>query len=630
MEVDGVIDEVAERIDQGARAGYERLLQLIDAGMAPREAIASVMRSFNGRFVDDLRGAFSDLLQRVVGQAELLELPVGDVPLSRAIYLNSRDVSSEVAAIVRQHAAGIQQARQLALRLYDGYNAKDGVRRPLEGSARGNLPTALRWLTQDVPARKGLTQLLVRGQEQAAKLRTPALRAAYLEAFSAWRAGEGREALNRRLDVAVREKNRFFANRIAVTELARANAAQQARELMADPTVEVVEVRINPTHPRTDICDLHARADLWELGPGRYPKAKAPQPTYHPFCRCRLRSRPDLDVTAAREVPGGAAKYLRELGRGGAARVMGSQWRADQVIAGRPLDEAINAGRDPAYHLVRLGSLKAQDHPLLPPTGATPVKPEEPPAPTTLDEFIVAGRRVTSDLPDGAKQPREAFEGILAKLKGRNGVACAVRSSGAGADAVKAASKLYPAAWNKASDELGQLYVRADSSGRGWAFTATRDYGRARLGPPFGVVDGVVKGNGYMSVRPTDMGNAIHEYAHRLQAALPGLDKMFQDLHRRRTEGDKLKALRDLIPGANYSREEMAREDHYFTPYQGKEYGALGAAEVMTMAFEAVLGQAGGEGASHGRAVRNFTQIWTIDREMVDLVVGLLLHWTPP
>jgi hypothetical protein len=624
METDRLIDSVAQQIDDEARRGFERLLQLIDAGVAPRDAIGEVMRSFSGRFIEEFRGAFTDLLQRVVGSSELLGLPIGDMPLSRALYLHARQVTTEVAGLVSQHAAGLQQARQLALRLFDGYDPKDGVRRPLEGSARASLPAALRSQTQDVPARRGLTRLLERGQTQAAKLRTPALRAAYLDAFNGWKAKEGREALNRRLDIAVREKNRFFANRIAVTELARANAAQQARELMADSSVQVVEVRINPTHPRADICDLHARADLWGLGPGRYPKAKAPQPTYHPFCRCRLRSRPDLEVTGAQEIPGGAAAYLRSLGPGGAARVMGSEERAFAVLQGRRVDDVVNAGKDPAYHLVRLGDPRAGDYPLL-----QPGKPERPAQPQTLDDFILAGRKVTTELPDGAQHPRECFEAILARLEGINGVACKVRGTGAGADVVKRASRIYPASWNKASDELGTLAVRSDRDGRGWAFTASQDYPAARFGPPFGVQENVRKGDGFISVRPDDMGNALHEYAHRLQAALPALDKVFQDLHRRRTAGDKLKQLRELHPGSGYGRDEVTREDSYFTPYQGREYPHGGALEVMTMAFEAVLSQAGGAAGSRGRAEHNFSRIWTFDREMVDLVVGLLLHWKP-
>lgn len=58
-------------------------------------------------------------------------------------------------------------------------------------------------------------------------------------------------------------------------------------------------------------------------------------------------------------------------------------------------------------------------------------------------------------------------------------------------------------------------------------------------------------------------------------------------------------------------------------PYQGKEYGARGALEVMTMALEAVLG-----GGKTG-ATRQFREVYTNDRAMFEFVVGLLFHWKP-
>jgi hypothetical protein len=155
--------------------------------------------------------------------------------------------------------------------------------------------------------------------------------------------------------MAVREKNRFMAMRIAQTELARAHQSQVAQSLMADPRVEVVQVMMNPTHPRRDICDLHSTADLWGLGVGCYPKEKAPQPPFHPFCLCRLRQRPSLRATMAKQAPAGEAAYLRSLGKLSlAGQVMGSKAKAEAVLNGAAFDEVVNTGRDPLYRLVRL------------------------------------------------------------------------------------------------------------------------------------------------------------------------------------------------------------------------------------------------------------------------------------
>ena len=186
---------------------------------------------------------------------------------------------------------------------------------------------------------------LARGSRQAWP--TP-LRAAYSEAFEAWKDGAGQDALRRKLQIAQREKNRYFANRIAQTELARAHQARVAAEFMADETIDVLEVRINPRHPRADICDVqHARANLFGLGPGCYPKARTPRPPYHSFCWCRVRSRLDLEAVGAREVPGGEVAYLRSLSPDEAGRVMGSKARAARVMDGASVEAVTNAGKDP-------------------------------------------------------------------------------------------------------------------------------------------------------------------------------------------------------------------------------------------------------------------------------------------
>lgn len=133
----------------------------------------------------------------------------------------------------------------------------------------------------------------------------------------------------------------------------RAPASLKAQALMADAEVEVIEVRISPAHPKQDVCELHARADLWDLGPGLYPKAKAPRPPHQAFCGCRLRGRQSISDAGTREKPGGDAAYLRGMPLHQAARVMGSQARAAAVLNGARAEDLINAGKDPLYRLAR-------------------------------------------------------------------------------------------------------------------------------------------------------------------------------------------------------------------------------------------------------------------------------------
>lgn len=357
--MDSELDQVAAEVALLAAQAQLEVDALLSSGDLTDAAVAQIQQRFADAFVELMVAH----LNVVPGSTDAWEarqvraMPVGEISLSAALYKRQRETVAEVRAILAQHARGVQQARELALQLYDGYDPADGIRRPLEGSARATLPKALRMLTSDAADRASLTRLMEQGQRYAATLKTAPLRAAYAEALDAWQRGRGAEALRRKLDNAVREKNRFFANRIAQTELARAHQHALADELMADTTIGVVQVVLSGSHPRRDICDLHARADLFGLGPGCYPKAKAPRPTFHPYCRCRLRSRPDLNAADARARPRGDAAFLRAMPVDEAAQVMGSRAKLQRVLDGASAIDVVNRGVPEGYKTMRLGEV---------------------------------------------------------------------------------------------------------------------------------------------------------------------------------------------------------------------------------------------------------------------------------
>jgi len=185
-------------------------------------------------------------------------------------------------------------------------------------------------------------------------LSTQALRAAYRGVLDALERAEdeaGEELLRRRLRVAFFERMRFFARRIAETELHRAFAQRQAVELLDDPDVEWVQWRMNPSHPLPDICDFFARVNRWGLGGGVYPKRLAPVAPAHPFCRCVLSPRLDLTGRRGREVPGADQAVFRGMGLNEAAQVAGSRDKLDQVLRGADPVVVHNERIDPAYRV---------------------------------------------------------------------------------------------------------------------------------------------------------------------------------------------------------------------------------------------------------------------------------------
>ena len=54
-----------------------------------------------------------------------------------------------------------------------------------------------------------------------------------------------------------------------------------------DDDIVAVKFELSGRHPTFDICDMYAKADMYNLGAGVYPKDKLPPLPVHPHCLCR-------------------------------------------------------------------------------------------------------------------------------------------------------------------------------------------------------------------------------------------------------------------------------------------------------------------------------------------------------
>lgn len=274
-------------LDDEVRDAFRDLMALIAAGVVPREAVQTVMATFQGEMASTMAAALSAIMGASVGAEAVVALEVGAVQLSRRVYLEAQAVGDAVQGIVQRHALGWQDARRLALELFEGYGFRDPDAETLKiDPDNPRLPQYLRdALLPDELLRTGIERELAK--LQVANLSTPALRAAYadvLAAFDAMEGVEGQALLEKRLEVAFFERVRYWATRIARTELHRAYAEREARLLLDDPDVEFVQIRRAPGRGEPCICVLMTGRDLYGLGPGVYPKAFAPVPPFHPFC----------------------------------------------------------------------------------------------------------------------------------------------------------------------------------------------------------------------------------------------------------------------------------------------------------------------------------------------------------
>ena len=306
-----------------------------------RVARDSALEQFRGPYYALIADALSERLRASIGPAVVRNYPVGKVTLSQALYAHHRAISLAAASTIAAHMKGPHSARELAKTLYEGYDFKPDTLKVIAA-----LPKYLQ---------------VEFNRAKAAKLKTPALRAAYLQAINRAEAGAGMEELAKVLNVALQERNRFYANRIAQTELHRAYTQQQARDWMGQERIQYLQIRLSSTHPKVDICDYHAKVDQYGLGPGIYPKAAAPLPPLHPFCRCVLSPIVNLPATTKpRYNPNAERAFLAKMAPEAAARVAGSRDRLQRVLDGETLETIYNEGKDALYQWTQVGDVGAQ------------------------------------------------------------------------------------------------------------------------------------------------------------------------------------------------------------------------------------------------------------------------------
>jgi hypothetical protein len=389
-----VLARYSLQIRQAAFAAYDRIIQAIISGQDARGAIsnelinAAISKStgeFERDFYESFSSALSEVLSRSIGSEQVNNLAVGETTLSNSLYHSLYEVQATTKAALQLHVAGVMQARGLALALYSGYGIEaqegrdpilsivgkmGGFRAPgnpsymagpwghlndeqlltrVRSVLRTNHPRrefmALHEIMRDPFAKANLERIYK--SIQAGGLKTPALRAAYLQRITAWATHDAGRVRDNAVRVAYEEKCRYFANRIGLTELHKSYSEALARDYSDDESIKYVQVRAAPGHV-IDVCDIHLQANPTGLGKGIYLKGKCPVPPYHPHCFCKMLNREDVEL----DKPGqrsSSRDFLNSLDEKEAARVVGSRAKLARVQSGEPIMEVLNEGKPDAY-----------------------------------------------------------------------------------------------------------------------------------------------------------------------------------------------------------------------------------------------------------------------------------------
>lgn len=315
-----VIAKIKELIAKGVPVEQAVNLAFAETGFSGK--IADELKTSLGRAAGEGFGATLSLdAQRTIG-AKLFELPWTADKMKLSSRLHGTDAlmrQSIVSVIDSQVKAGTNWV-QLARKLYDGYGFPETIKRAELPKYLDTLTKAAQRTTPDDSAAlqevKRLARIAKRNLETLSQNDAPnrALKAAYTQLLEKAETGS-RKALDKAMEVAVNERSRYYAERIARTEISRAWSEGFWVKNYDDPDVVAVRWRLSSRHPAPDICDMHANVNLYGLGPGTYPKGANPPHPAHPHCTCNLSQvyEGEVDPAQAKFDPIAGVGYLRSL-----------------------------------------------------------------------------------------------------------------------------------------------------------------------------------------------------------------------------------------------------------------------------------------------------------------------------
>jgi hypothetical protein len=321
-----------------------RIKRLLAEGLPPREAVQQAYRKY-----PVMEAMYSEIQVQLVNEADKgygADLPVAVVRQAMEIAWapdlltlsdrTTRGSTKIVAQVSKSIIDSLQQGEAVktaALKLFDGYSVGGIIPQQSIPLFLDNLLRVANSKDYGGAAYKAIIRDVQRNLD---KLTSQGLKSAYAQVVRAIDSGN-EDKLNKAVYAATQERTRYFAERIARTELARAYQDGFLARWGPDEDTVAFRWKLSGNHPRVDICDLYANADLYGLGRGIYPKDKVPLIPAHPHCMCRLQ--PIITGQLENETPvdrimDGGREYLEDLSVPDQEAILGVKGR-EQVTSGQ-------------------------------------------------------------------------------------------------------------------------------------------------------------------------------------------------------------------------------------------------------------------------------------------------------
>lgn len=345
----------AKTIDE-ALEQFERMIkELIDLGYSPDMAVRTAYKSYpimklleaplTADMVQNFNAAYHGVLvaNRIAGHMPfnystqsiseaMQEAWTSDgLTLSMRLHNNTAKIQRDTAEVIRQSLKRGKSIKQMARAIFEGYG-NGGTIQTDKLPKYIEMVRQLKWpnyLNDDEVSQ--FKQVLRQTERQVRQNTTPSLRAAYNGLIKAVDEASAID-LSKSVNVAVQEKARYNAERIARTEAARAYADGQMLRYKNDDDVVALKWQLSSRHPVCDICDVYANADFYGLGKGIYPKDKFPTLPAHPHCLCKIAPVYDFEVdihSTKENIEEGGKRYINSLSKANQERILGVQGRKD-------------------------------------------------------------------------------------------------------------------------------------------------------------------------------------------------------------------------------------------------------------------------------------------------------------
>lgn len=303
----------------------KEIKRLLDEGKTPREAVRlaykkypimeELEKSLHAGIHTEMEKGYGAPLPKVATSKAAAKAWVPDgLTLSKRIHKNAKQIQPMIANTIMDAIKQGKSIKATSMAMYDGYGKGGIIERQklpgfmaalLDANKKAQSEIAIEELKEDLKAvRKKLQQQTTEGMKAGYKI--------LLDAIDS----NNKKRINHAINVAVNERTRYVAERIARTELARAYMDGFIAKHDADDDIVAYQWKMNARHPVTDICDVYANADMYNLGKGIFPKGKVPNLPAHPHCMCRLKPLTYSQVNMAQmkeQIEEGKERYIASL-----------------------------------------------------------------------------------------------------------------------------------------------------------------------------------------------------------------------------------------------------------------------------------------------------------------------------